>query len=98
MKVNIQAPWEVNPYLHQTILEKIGRLAKFNDRIIHADVFLKKGDNVGVEDKLIEVRVKAPKHEYFAHAFAEDFEKAVTQVSAKLKAQIVKTKEKVQGR
>lgn len=98
MKINIRAPWEVNVYLADLIKEKMNKLAKVNDRIIHADVFLKMGDNVGVEDKLVDIRLKAPRQEYFAHSFAENFEKAVAQTAHKLRAQLVKKKEKMQGR
>ncbi|MFT5165747.1 MAG: putative sigma-54 modulation protein [Saprospiraceae bacterium] len=98
MKVNIQAPWEVNDYLNGVITEKIGKLFEVDDRILHADVFLKTGVNTGIEDKLIEVRLSIPGPEIFAQAAAETFEKAVASVAEKLRKQLIKKKEKLSNR
>ena len=65
MKINIQAPWEVNTYLEGVIIEKMEKLAKFYQRIQHIDVFLKNMENVGLDDKLIEVRLRAPRSRVF---------------------------------
>lgn len=94
MKINIQAPWEINSYLNQVIHDKIEKLSTINDRILHADIFLKKGVNVGIEDKLIEVRLRVPGPEIFAHAYSDTYEKAVAAVAEKLRRQLVKKKEK----
>ena len=94
-QINIEAPWEVNDYLKQVIEEKMEKLFIIQDRIIHADIFLKKGANSGVEDKLIEVRLRTPGPEIFAQAYADTYEKAVAAVTEKLRRQLVKKKEKL---
>ncbi len=94
MDINIQAPWEVNIYLKSLIKEKLERLESVNNRIIHADVFLKKGVHNGMEDKVLEVRLRLPGPEVFAQAFAENYEVALADVADKLRRQLVRRKEK----
>lgn len=96
MQINIQAPWEVNTYLNQVINEKLERLGTVYSRILHIDVFLKHRENVGLEDKLIEVRLRVPGPEIFAQDTAETFEKAVAGVADKLRKQLIRKKEKQQ--
>ncbi len=96
MRINIQAPWEINPYLDKVINEKLEKLWTFNQNIIRADVFLKKGSNVGEEDKQMEVRLRTGQGEFFAQANADNFEKAVTMVANKLRTQLIKKKELTQ--
>lgn len=98
MNINIQAPWEVNDYLNGIITEKIGKLSEIDDSILHADVFLKTGVNTGIEDKLIEVRLRVPGPEVFAQAAADSFEKAVAAASEKLRRQLIKRKQKLSKR
>ena len=93
MKINIQAPWEVNDYLDTVINEKVGKLSSFGHEILHADVFLKNGSGVGIEDKLVEIRLRLRGPEFFAHASADTLEKAVTAACEKLKKQLIKKKE-----
>ena len=56
---------------------------------------MKLGDtSSGQDDKLIEVRLRAPGPELFARANADSYEKAVAEVADKLRRQIIKQKEK----
>jgi ribosome hibernation promoting factor len=98
MKVNIQAPWEVNDYLNQLIVEKIEKISEVDSSILHADVFLKTGVNSGIEDKLIEVRLRMPGPEVFAQAADETFEKAIASAAEKLRKQLIKKKQKLSKR
>jgi ribosome hibernation promoting factor len=94
MKIQIQAPWEVNDYTKSVIEEKLHRLDKFSDEIIRADVFLKMGDNIKPNDKIMEVRLHVPGPDIFAEANTDTFEKSVSEVSDKLRVQLLKRKEK----
>ena len=92
-KINIQAPWEVNEYLRQVITEKVEKLSTYNNKIIHADVFLKNGTHTGIDDKTIEIRLRLNGPDYFAQSSAITFEKAVTSAAEKLRKQLIKKKE-----
>lgn len=94
MQINIQAPWEVNEVIKQLIEDKIAKLYDLDDRIIRADIFMKTGDNSGVDDKQVDLRLRIPGPELFATANADSFEKAISDVTDKLRRQIIKKKEK----
>ena len=94
MKIQIEAPWQVNDYTKGVIEENLQKLSKFSDDIIRADVFLKKGDNIKPNDKIMEVRLHIPGPDIFAEANSDSFEKTASEVSGKLKVQLLKRKEK----
>jgi len=94
MKIQIEAPWEVNDYTRGVIEEKLEKLDKFSEENIRADVFLKKGDNIKPNDKIMEVRLHVPGPDLFAEANGDSFEKTASEISDKLKRQLVKRKEK----
>ena len=94
MNIRINAPWEVNAFLQQTIEEKVEKLATYYSRIIHADVFLKKGEQDMPEDKLVLIKLKIPGRELFAQHQSASYEKATAEVAEKLRRQIQKTKAK----
>ena len=98
MIINIQAPWEVNDYLNNLIDERLERLTSVNNRIQRADVFLKKGVNSGVDDKLLEIRLRLPGPELFAHAYADTYEKALADTVDKLRRQLKRKKEKTEDK
>ena len=94
MKIQIEAPWEVNDYTRGIIDEKLQKLDKFSDEIIRADVYMKTGDSVKPNDKIMEVRLHVPGPDIFAEATSDSFEKTVTEISNKLRVQLLKRKEK----
>ena len=94
MKIQIEAPWEVNDYTRGIIEEKLQKLDKFSDEIIRADVYLKMGDNTFPNDKITEVSLSVPGPNIFAEASSDSFEKSVNEVSNKLRVQLLKRKEK----
>ena len=98
MIINIQAPWEVNDYLRELIDEKLKRLTTINNRIQHADIFLKKGVNSGVKDKLLEIRLRLPGPELFAQSYADTYEKALADTVDKLRRQLKRRKEKMEAK
>ncbi|MFK7808903.1 MAG: ribosome-associated translation inhibitor RaiA [Saprospiraceae bacterium] len=94
MKIDIQAPWEVNKFLKNTIHDKVEKLSHFSDQIIHTNVFLKLKEHKSIEDKIVEIRVSLPGPYLFAEGVAETYEKAVIRATEKVKKQLVKRKEK----
>lgn len=94
MKIQIEAPWEVNDYTKSIIEDKLQRLGKFNDKIYRADVYLKQGDGVKHGAKIMEVRLHVPGPDIFAESTNDSFERSASEVSDKLKVQILRRKEK----
>lgn len=94
MKILIEAPWEVNDYTKGIIEDKLQKLDKFNGDILRADVYLKMGDNLIPNDKIVQVRLHVPGQDIFAEANSDTLEKAANEVSDKLRAQLLKRKDK----
>src|SRR3954463_8230380 len=84
--------------LIELVRRKIEKLATFHDRITKVDVFLKL-DNVvhTLKDKIVELRVHVPKHDFFVKAtsksFEESFESAFLSIVNQLKRQKEKQKQ-----
>ena len=78
-------------YIHQ----KLQKLQVFHDRIVKVDVFLKL-DNVvhTIKDKIAEIRVHIPRHNFFAKTTSKSFEESFDEAFDSLLIQIKKKKEK----
>jgi putative sigma-54 modulation protein len=63
--------------LLEHINKKLEKLANYHDRIIKVDVYLKL-DNVvhQIKDKVAEIRVKVPRHEFFVKQTSKSFEES----------------------
>ncbi len=92
MKIQIEAPFSVNPYLEEVINKQIGKMATYQSNLIHADVFLKLKDHAGTDDKVAEVRLRKRGPDIFAESSADSFEKAIAACADKLKKQLLKAK------
>ncbi len=97
MKINIQAPWEVNQYLNNIIHEKVNKLDTYFKGIIHTNVFLKLGEHKSPNDKTIEIRMSLPGPYIFAESSSDTYEKALVNATEKIRKQLVKRKEKLQS-
>ena len=86
--VRFNADFKLNDYVNR----KIAKLSTFHDRIMHVDVYLKL-DNVvhAIKDKIVEIKVQVPRHEFFVKAtsksFEESFESALDSVITQIKRQ-----------
>lgn len=98
MKIDIQAPWEVNEFLRNTIQERTEKLSHFSDQIIHTDIFLKLKEHQAIDDKIVEIRVSLPGPYLFAEGVADTYERALIKAIEKVKKQLVKRKEKLRQR
>ena len=78
MNVNIQTVhFDADAGLIEHVNRKIGKLSNHHDRISKVDVYLKL-DNVvhQIKDKVVEIRVKVPRHEYFVKQTSKSFEES----------------------
>lgn len=96
MNVNIQTVhFDADDKLIGYIRKKIEKLGIFNDRIIKVNVFLKL-DNVvhAIKDKIAEIRVHIPRHEFFVKSTSKSFEQSFDDALESMVSQIKKDKEK----
>lgn len=97
MNVNIQTVrFTADVKLVDYVEQKMQKLSTFHDRIIKADVFLKL-DNVvhTIKDKVVEIRVHVPKHDFFVKASSKTFEESFEQAMDSIVNQIKRKKEKL---
>ncbi|HKH63387.1 MAG TPA: HPF/RaiA family ribosome-associated protein [Flavitalea sp.] len=96
MNVNIQTV-RFNPdsKLTEYVSKKLQKINTFHDRIIKVDVFLKL-DNVvhTIKDKIAEIRVQVPRHQFFVKASSKSFEESFEAALESLITQIKRKKEK----
>ena len=96
MNVNIQTV-RFNPdgKLTEFVVRKLEKLQTFHDRIIKVDVFLKL-DNVvhNIKDKIAEIRVQIPRHQFFVKASSKSFEESFDSALESLVTQNKRKEEK----
>jgi putative sigma-54 modulation protein len=96
MNVRIQTVhFDADEKLLEYVTRKVDKLNTFHDNITKLDVFLKL-DNVvhKLKDKVVELRVRVPKHDFFVKAssksFEESFESALDSMITQIKRQKTK--------
>ncbi len=97
MNVRIQTVhFDADARLTDFITKKLEKLNTFHDRIIKVDVFLKL-DNVvhAIKDKIAEIRVHVPKHDFFVKASSKSFEESFETALESMISQIKRKKEKL---
>jgi putative sigma-54 modulation protein len=81
--------------LKQHIEKKISKLTQFHDRITRVDIYLKLDNLVHtIKDKVVEIKVGIPRHEFFVKYSCKSFEASFDQALTALINQIKKRKEK----
>ena len=96
MNVNIQTVhFDADVKLVEHVNRKIARLENFHDRITKVDVYLKL-DNVvhTIKDKVAEIRVRIPRHEFFVKQTSKSFEESFDGALDSMINQLKKVKEK----
>jgi putative sigma-54 modulation protein len=96
MNVNIQTVhFDADVKLVDYVTNKLIKLATFHDRIIKVDVFLKL-DNIvhNIKDKVAEIRVHVPRHDFFVKASSKSFEESFDCALDSLVTQIKRKKQK----
>lgn len=97
MNVNIQTVhFDADSKLVAYIEKKIVKLTQFHDRITKVDVFLKL-DNVvhNIKDKVAEIRVSIPRHEFFVKQTSKSFEESFDEAMDSVITQIKRKKERL---
>jgi putative sigma-54 modulation protein len=98
MKVHTEAVrFKADEKLIDFIDQKLGKLERFYDRIIQANVTLKLENSGQVRDKVAEVRVILPGEMLVAKDSRKTFEASVEGVVRNLKRQLKRYKEKRRG-
>ena len=96
MNVNIQTVhFEADSKLVEFVNKKLDKLNTFHDRIIKVDVYLKL-DNIvhTIKDKIAEIRVHVPRHNFFVKASSKSFEESFDAALDSLVTQIKRRKER----
>jgi putative sigma-54 modulation protein len=96
MNVNIQTVrFTADVKLVDYVNRKLQKLTTFHDRIVKIDVYLKL-DNVvhTIKDKIAEIRVQVPRHQFFVKASSKSFEESFDSALESLVSQIKRKKEK----
>jgi len=74
--------------------KKLGSLAKFHDKIIDAEVFLKVQKTSEKENKITEIKMNIPGNELIIKKITRTFEEGISTAVDSLKRQLKKSKEK----
>jgi putative sigma-54 modulation protein len=96
MNLNIQTVhFDADIKLRNHIEQKIQKLNQFHDRITNVNIYLKL-DNIvhKIKDKIVEIKVAIPKHEFFVKQSCKSFEESFDLAMDSIVAQIKKQKEK----
>lgn len=96
MNVNIQTVrFDADARLIEYVNKKLQKLTTFHDRIIQVSVYLKL-DNVvhTIKDKIAEIRIHVPRHEFFVKATSKSFEGSFDDAFDSIVNQIKRKKEK----
>jgi putative sigma-54 modulation protein len=98
MQLDIQAiRFTADKKLKDLIQEKLEKLNKFHNKIIHAGVFLKLENSGQVRDKIVEIKISIPGSTLLANATDKTFESALDDALETLKRQLKKENEKNQA-
>ena len=97
MNVNIQTVhFDADDKLVAYVSQRIEKLNTFHDKILKVDLFLKL-DNVvhTIKDKIVEISIHVPKHDFFAKASSKSFEESFDNAMESIISQIKRKKEKL---
>ncbi|HRN92152.1 MAG TPA: HPF/RaiA family ribosome-associated protein [Ferruginibacter sp.] len=97
MNVNIQTVhFDADGKLLEFIQRRIEKIKQFHDRVTHIDVFLKL-DNIvhQIKDKVVEIRVSIPRHEFFVKQTSKSFEESFDNALDAMINQIKRKKERL---
>jgi len=97
MNVNIQTVhFDADGKLRSHIEKKIEKLNQFHDKITTVNIYLKLDNIVHViKDKVVEIKVAIPKHEFFVKQTCKSFEESFDLALDALINQIKRKKAKI---
>ena len=79
------------------IQERLDKLEHYHDRIINGEVFLKVDNTSSKQNKIAEVKLHIPGHEFVVKKQCKSFEEAADLTAEVLRRQLTKYKEKVRA-
>ena len=97
MNVKIQSVhFDADEKLMDYVSRKVDKLKTYHDKIVKIDVFLKL-DNVvhNIKDKVAEIRVHVPRHDFFVKASSKSFEESFDNAMLSISNQIKRKKGKI---
>ena len=96
MKVNVNAVnFVVDRKLVDFVQERMDKLAKYYDKIVSSDVFLKVEKTSDKENKTVEVKLHVPGDDFMVKKQCKTFEEAIELAAESLERLLVKRKEKI---
>jgi len=97
MNVNIQTVhFDADDKLVELVNRKVEKFNTFHDKIVKVDVFLKLDNLVHtIKDKVVEIKVHVPKHEFFVKTSSKSFEESFESAYESIINQIKRKKEKL---
>ena len=96
MKVTTQSVnFNASADLLDFIEKKVASLAKFHDKIVNAEVFLKLENSSDKENKITEIKINIPGNELVVKKQFKSFEEGVSTGVESLKRRLKKSKEKL---
>ncbi|MDY0200469.1 MAG: ribosome-associated translation inhibitor RaiA [Bacteroidales bacterium] len=95
MNVKIQSiKFDADKKLIDFTNAKLGKLERFYEAILGAEVFLKIENSQGVDNKVVEIKLLIPGNDLFVERQSKTFEEGIDDCIEVLKRQITKHKEK----
>ncbi len=80
MKINLQSlHFKASDNLKEFVEEKVGKLSRYDDKIISADVTLFSDDGKSIDNKVCEIRLVVPGYDDFVKKNAISYEEATLQ-------------------
>ena len=96
MKVNVNpVNFTVDKKLVNFIEERVGKLEKFYDKVVTADVFLKVEKTSEKENKIVELKIHVPGDDFMVKKQCKTFEEAIEISAESLERLLIKRKEKI---
>ena len=96
MKVTTQSVnFNASVDLLDFIEKKVASLAKFHDKIVNAEVFLKLENSSDKENKITEIKINIPGNELVVKKQFKSFEEGISTGVESLKRRLKKSKEKL---
>lgn len=93
MKVNTQSVnFNADSELLDFVQKRMDKLDLFYDRVVSADVFLKKVNTSGKENKTAEVKLHVPGDVFIVKKQCKSFEEAIDSACGSLERKLVKKK------
>ena len=96
MNITIQSiHFDASEQLNAYIEKKCNKLDQFFNRITRGEVFLKVTKPAAAQNKMVEIKIEVPGDVLVASEVADTFEAATDLATDKMRAQLVKYKEKM---